>query len=254
MKIMGIRVNMKRRLINLSFIICHLAFSAVLCACGDLFEFEGNTLVGSKITLDRHSLYLMAGDTYQLKATFDPDTVRNKAIYWMSNNVSVARFDNGVLVAVGEGETTVTGISIEQESTDTCHVVVGYEWGQINPMLYPFDMVVYADITVNGQPLKEGMQVGAFVDNELRGAGVQREFHSVKCTELRIYSSLNPHGPYSELNPQNPLYPDDTPFEPEKVVFRVYDREQHHLYECPDSLIFDGETHGHPSNLYKISL
>lgn len=250
MKIMGIRVNMKRRLINLSFIICHLAFSAVLCACGDLFEFEGNTLVGSKITLDRHSLYLMAGDTYQLTATFDPDTVRNKAIYWMSNNVSVARFDNGVLVAVGEGETTVTGISIEQESTDTCHVVVGYEWGQINPMLYPFDMVVYADITVNGQPLKEGMEVAAFVGSQIRGYGVQRKFLTVECTELRIYSQLKPYGPNEN---QYPLETNTEPLSPEKIVFRAYDRANHTMYESSDTLIFDGETHGHPSNLYKIS-
>ena len=250
MKIMGIRVNMKRRLINLSFIICHLAFSAVLCACGDLFEFEGNTLVGSKITLDRHSLYLMAGDTYQLKATFDTDTVRNKAIYWMSNNVSVARFDNGVLVAVGEGETTVTGISIEQESTDTCHVVVGYEWGQINPMLYPFDMVVYADITVNGQPLKEGMQVGAFVGSQIRGLGVQRTSFDTKYTEIRIYSQLKPYGPNEN---QYPLETNTEPLSPETIVFRAYDRANHTMYESSETLIFDGETHGHPSNLYRIS-
>ncbi|MBQ8711347.1 MAG: Ig domain-containing protein [Prevotella sp.] len=242
----------------MSFIIHQLSFGLALCfalsACGDLFEFEGNTTVGSKITLNRHDLYLMAGDTYQLTATFDPDTVRNHAIYWMSNNVNVARFDNGVLVAVGEGETTVTGISIEQQSTDTCHVVVGYEWGEIDPKRYPFDMVVYADITVDGQPLNDQQAVGAFVDNELRGVGVSREFHNIKCTELRIYSPLNPHGPYTDLNPQDPLYPDDTPYDLEKVVFRVYDREQHHMYECPDPLIFDGEAHGHPSNLYKISL
>ena len=251
---MGIRVNMKRRLINLSFIICHLAFSAVLCACGDFFEFEGNTTVGSKITLDRHSLYLMAGDTYQLKATFDPDTVRNKAIFWMSNNVSVARFDNGVLVAVGEGETTVTGISIEQESTDTCHVVVGYEWGQIDPMRYPFDMVVYADITVDGQPLKEGMEVGAFVGRELRGFGVQRKSFGVNYTELRIYSMLNPYTPFTDLNRQDPLNPYEEEMDPEKVIIRPYDRETHTIYESTDTIIFDGLTHGYPSDLYSIEL
>lgn len=221
-----------------------------LASCGDLFEFEGNTSNLNKITLNRHTLYLMAGDTYQLTATFEPDTLRNKTIYWMSNNVNVATFDNGVLVAVGEGETTVTGISIEHQCTDTCHVVVGYEW-YMPERYYPFDMVVNADITVNGQPLKDGMQVGAFVGYELRGVGVQRNFFGVSYTELRVYSPLKPYGPNENTYPLNP---EEEPYEPEKMVVRVYDHDARTMYESPDTLTFDGMTHGYPSNLYRIDL
>ena len=233
----------------MSFIICHLSFSIVLSSCGDLFEFEGNTSNLNKITLNRHTLYLMAGDTYQLTATFEPDTLRNKTIYWMSNNVNVATFDNGVLVAVGEGETTVTGISIEHQCTDTCHVVVGYGW-YMPERYYPFDMVVNADITVNGKPLKDGMQVAAFVGSQIRGIGVQRNFFGISYTEFRIYSLLKPYGPNEN---QHPLETNTEPIDPEKITFRAYDRDSQTMYECTDTITFDGMTHGYPSNLYRLS-
>lgn len=230
-----------------------LIVAFVLASCGDLFEFEGETSDLNKITLDRHTLYMMAGDTYQLTATFEPDTLRNKAIYWMSNNVNVAIFENGVLVATGEGETTVTGISIEHQCVDTCHVIVSNGW-YMPENYYPFDMVVNADITVNGQPLSENMQVAAFVDKELRSIGVQRTFFGVTYTELRVYSPLNPFTPYTDLNKQDPLYPNDEVLEPEKVVIRAYDRDTRTMYESPDTITFDGMTHGYPSSLYSVVL
>lgn len=230
-----------------------LTVAFVLASCGDLFEFEGETSDLNKITLDRHTLYMMAGDTYQLTATFEPDTLRNKAIYWMSNNVNVATFENGVLVATGEGETTVTGISIEHQCADTCHVIVSNGW-YMPENYYPFDMVVNADITVNGHSLSENMQVGAFVGNELRGIGVQRNFFGVTYTELRVYSPLNPFTPYTELNKQDPLYPYDEELEPEKIVIRAYDRDTRSMYESPDTITFDGMTHGYPSSLYSVVL
>lgn len=213
-----------------------------------MFEFEGNTSDLNKITLDRHTLYLMAGDTYQFTATFEPDTVRNKAVFWMSNNVNVATFEDGILLATGEGETTIAGISIEHQCSDTCHVVVSDGWYM--PLnLFPFDMVINADITVDGQPLTENMQVGAFVDNEMRGLGVQRQFFGVTYTELRIYSPLKPYAPDENLDP---LHPYETPSDSEKVVLRVYDRDTHTIYESPDTLTFDGMTHGFPSSLYRL--
>lgn len=238
---------------NILKLLSLLIVAFALVSCGDLFEFEGETSDLNKITLDRHTLYMMAGDTYQLTATFEPDTLRNKAIYWMSNNVNVATFENGVLVATGEGETTVTGISIEHQCADTCHVIVSNGW-YMPENYYPFDMVVNADITVNGHSLSENMQVGAFVGNELRGIGVQRNFFGVTYTELRVYSPLNPFTPYTELNKQDPLYPYDEELEPEKIVIRAYDRDTRSMYESPDTITFDGMTHGYPSSLYSVVL
>ena len=236
---------MRNRLKFLSLLI--VAFALV--SCGDLFEFEGETSDLNKITLDRHTLYMMAGDTYQFSVSFEPDTLRNKSVYWMSNNVSVASFENGVLVATGEGETTVTGISIEHQCVDTCHVVVSYGW-YMPENYYPFDMVVNADITVNGQPLKEGMQVAAFVGTQIRGIGVQRKFFDVTYTELRIYSPLKPYGPNEN---QHPLETNAEPIDPEEVVFRVYDRDSQTMYVSSETITFDGLTHGYPSNLYPLN-
>ena len=238
---------------NILKLLSLLIVAFALVSCGDLFEFEGETSDLNKITLDRHTLYMMAGDTYQFSVSFEPDTLRNKSVYWMSNNVSVASFENGVLVATGEGETTVTGISIEHQCVDTCHVVVSYGW-YMPENYYPFDMVVNADITVNGHSLSENMQVGAFVGNELRGIGVQRNFFGVIYTELRVYSPLNPFTPYTDFNKQDPLYPYDEELEPEKIVIRAYDRDTRSMYESPDTITFDGMTHGYPSSLYSVVL
>ena len=230
--------------------------ATALAACGDLFEFEGETADLKKITLDRHALYLMVGETYKFSVSFDPDTLRNKAIYWISDEPSVATFEDGVLVALNEGETLITGFSIEHQCADTCRVVVGYEWFMPDAIYYPFDMVVNANITVNGQPLTENMQVGAFVDGEMRGVGVQRQFFGVTYTELRVYSPLKPYGPNENIDPlnMNVEIGEPTSEDPEKVVFRVYDPDTRTMYESPDTLVFDGMTHGYPSDLYRIAL
>ena len=224
--------------------------ATALAACGDLFEFEGETADLKKITLDRHALYLMVGETYKFSVSFDPDTLRNKAIYWISDEPSVATFEDAVLVALSEGETLITGFSIEHQCADTCRVVVGYEWF-MPENLYPFDMVVNANITIDDQPLKESMQVGAFVGAQVRGIGIQRQFFGVNFTELRVYSPLKPYGPNEN---QHPLETNNDPTDPEKVVFRIFDRDTHKMYESPDTLTFDGMTHGYPSNLYRINI
>lgn len=225
--------------------------ATALAACGDLFEFEGETADLKKITLDRHALYLMVGETYKFSVSFDPDTLRNKAIYWISDEPSVATFEDNVLVALNAGETIVTGFSIEHQCADTCRVVVVYPWYMPEANNYPFDMVVNANITVNGLPLTESMQVGAFVDGVLRGLGVQRQFFGVNYTELRVYSNLKPYGPDEDKHPLNTGFESMTK---EKVVFRVYESTNHTMYESKDTLTFDGMTHGFPSNLYRIEL
>lgn len=248
---MGKRVKTKRRLISLTFIICQLSLGIALTSCGDLFEFEGETSELNSIELDTHSLYLMAGDTYKFSVTFTPDVLRNNAIYWISDDPSIASFEDGVLLANSAGETDITGFSVEHQCADKCHVVVGYGWYMPETSYYPFDMVVNADITVGGKPLTESMQVGAFVDDDIRGLGLQRQFFGVSYIELRIYSPLKPYAPNENLDP---LHPYDTPYEPEKIVFRVYDPNTHTMYESPNTLIFDGMTHGYPSSLYRIEL
>lgn len=224
-----------------------------LSSCGDLFEFEGETSEMNKMTLDRHTLHLMAGDTYRFTVSFDPEALRNSAVYWMSNDASVCTFQDGVLVAIGQGETLVTGFSIEHQCADTCRVTVSYAWNDwYSPTIYyPFDMVVNADITVNGQPLTESMQVGAFVEDQLRGIGAQREFFGVKYTEIRVYSNLKPYGPNENTDP---LTPEAEPDTSEKVFIRVYDHDNHTMYESTNTIVFDGMTHGYPSDLYRIEL
>lgn len=70
----------------------------------------------SKITLDR-------GETYQLKAEITPSDAKDKNITWKSKNEKIATVKNGVVKAVGKGETVITATT-SNGKTDECTVVV----------------------------------------------------------------------------------------------------------------------------------
>jgi hypothetical protein len=145
----------------------------------------------------------------------------------------------------------ITGISIAHQVYDTCLVHVMAPWA-VDPDFYAYDMVVYANPTFNGQPLTT-QTVGAFCGNEVRGVGEWRTHGDLLYMSIRIYSRYNPHGPYSNMNPQDPMYPDE-PVEPaETITFRLYDHTTRTIVELPETLTFDGETHGTLSNLYPMN-
>lgn len=70
----------------------------------------------SKITLDR-------GETYQLKAEITPSDAKDKNITWKSKNEKIATVKNGVVKAVGKGETVITATTSNGKK-DECTVVV----------------------------------------------------------------------------------------------------------------------------------
>ena len=223
----------------------------LLTACGDLFDFQ-NTVSPYSMAFDRHEYILMVGDTGQINPIFDPETISNMSVYWMSNNPSVATFVDTRLVALAPGETTVTGVSIEYQIYDTCHVSVLPLWAVLDIDGYPYDMVVYANPTLNGQPLTDRQSVAAFCGDEVRGVGEWREWAGIRYMQLRIYSRYNPRSPYSTVNPQDPLYPYDAETDTEQFVFRLCDYETHQVYSLPGTMLFDGEAHGSLSHLYEM--
>ena len=63
----------------------------------------------TKITLNKSSLSITRGKTYQLKATVAPTTANNKAVAWKSSNVKVAAVSStGKVTAKGKGTATIT--------------------------------------------------------------------------------------------------------------------------------------------------
>ncbi len=101
------------------------------------------------INVEPKTMELVAGDTGLITVTVSPDNVSNKKIIWLSSNPNVATVnENGVVTAVGGGETEITAISAADSSKkDTCKVIVHNPgtitktafWGTPDNVLYYFD-------------------------------------------------------------------------------------------------------------------
>ncbi|WP_409340357.1 OmpL47-type beta-barrel domain-containing protein [Paenibacillus sp. MBLB4367] len=66
------------------------------------------------LLLDRSSANLGADETLQLKVSFDPSDAADRSVTWTSSNPSAAVVDaNGLVTAVGPGETVITVTSVE---------------------------------------------------------------------------------------------------------------------------------------------
>lgn len=79
----------------------------------------------SSVTLNKHDLTLNIGGTAKLEATIEPANATNTALSWSSTNPDVASVDgNGIVTAVGEGQTVVTVATLAGGKTDACVVYV----------------------------------------------------------------------------------------------------------------------------------
>lgn len=73
------------------------------------------------ITLDRDTLTIASGETATLTATVEPADTTDKVV-WSSADKTIATVENGVVTAVGLGETTITATCGNQ--TASCKVIV----------------------------------------------------------------------------------------------------------------------------------
>lgn len=73
------------------------------------------------ITLDKDTLTIARGETATLTATVEPADTTD-TIVWSSENDSIATVEDGVVTAVGQGETTITATCGNQ--TASCKVIV----------------------------------------------------------------------------------------------------------------------------------
>lgn len=91
--------------------------------CGKTVECAVTVTVPTgAVTLDKTSLSLAVGETAQLTATVKPDNATDKNVTWTSSDESVAKVDNGYVVAVKEGEAIISA-SVGSVSA-SCKVVV----------------------------------------------------------------------------------------------------------------------------------
>ncbi len=78
----------------------------------------------ASVELNKSNLDLFVGETFQLEATVLPATAINKAVTWTTSNAAVAKVENGLVTATGNGEAVITVTTADGAFVATCTVVV----------------------------------------------------------------------------------------------------------------------------------
>jgi hypothetical protein len=202
-----------------------------LGSCGEFVEFDEEDVVAALLKLDRRNVDLMVGDKFVLPAKLTPDTLPDMTVYWESGDKQIITLKDDTIMAVGAGKTFVVATAVNGLVTDTSRITVYPYWEQ-SPKTYPYDMMVFASVTSAGRTMDGDLRVAAFCDDELRGVGELMKHGNTPYMFLRIYSPTA---------------------EQEKIVLRCYDRKRALVVEHPDTIVFDGETHGTLSDLYELN-
>ncbi len=210
--------------------ILFLAILAICTSCGEFWD--GGDPVIRTMTLARESIDLMVGDRYSIPVIFSPDALPNDAVWWTTEDTEIASFDDNDVVALKEGTTTAYAMSAVDRLEASCTVNVWPRW-YTNPNDYPYDMVIYANIMLNGEPIDDDVYVGAFIFDELRGVAQRLERNGHKYTVIRVWSD-------SESG--------------EVIFFKYYDPKIAMMVELDYMVPFTENAYGSPSNPIDIEL
>ncbi len=207
----------------------------LMTSCGEVFELEfenPEVILPMQMHLSTNNLYMMAGDTCSLYPVWSPDSITGLGVYWESSNPEVAVVENGLITAVGNGSAVIRAISVSELVADSCYINVFKTW-EVIPRHYQYDMVVYAQVTVEGESLSDDMEISAMCGGEVRGKGVIRTENGITYLELRIYSN-EPSG--------------------EQIDFYCHHKKRERTMKFPQTITFDGEAHGTLTNLYPLTI
>ena len=212
-------------------------FLLLFMSCGDFFEFDSGDMTSAhRMGMTRHVVTLVEGDRYCIPVWFWPDSLTNNAVYWESEDDSIATFVNDTLVARREGLTRAFAFTTIDRLRDTCWVQVMPQM-YVAPGSYPYEMMIYASVDIHGTPLtvqnQDTVVIAAYVGDELRGVGRMRQDFGIDYLSLRVHS------------PQ----PDG-----DLVTLRCYFRGEAKAELFADTLYFDGGHYGTLSKLYPLVL
>lgn len=218
-----------RRLLPMAFSFC-LGLSA-FTSCEVIND---EPIEAYMMQLDRDSIVLMLGDTARLNMWFQPDTVTNVSAFWevIDSTGVINVLQNGSVIATQVGETDVRVVAANARLEDTCHVEVIEDWRELYDT-YPYDMLVYADVDVQGHHNDaKGLRIAAFIDGEVRGYGEVRTDHDVTYTLFRIW----------HYRPRSGI-----------ISFRYYLPYELATGELEFEMYFDGDVHGKLNKLISIT-
>ena len=205
-----------------------LLLTCLLTSCGEFWELETKD-VGEKgtMTLQRKIVSIVVGDGYKVPVTITPSELATNAVFWLSENNDVAFIRNDSIIGQSEGIARVVAFSTLSQLRDTCYAYVMPSM-EVLTGTYPYDMVIYANVTVHGKKLTaetaKDISVVAFVGEQVRGIGQMRKHKDKEYMELRVW------GP--------------APSSDEEVAIRCYFKKEAKLEVFDVDLTFDGEQHG----------
>ena len=206
-------------------------FALLLFGCGDFWEASEPQSAGT-MTLQRDTIDLMVGDSFKIPVVFSPDSLSNQTVWWSIDGDEIIALHNDTVVAVEPGTTLVTATSVSDRLTSSCVVNIWPRWYDILHK-YPYDMVIYANITIDGEPLGDDVYVGAFIGDELRGVAKKLEWNGHPYTLIRVWSD-------DEIN---------------ILRFRYYIPKTATMVEDKYRMLFTAhDIYGTPSNPFDINL
>ena len=215
-----------------------MALLPVLTSCGDFFVFESQPEEWEGVTMkiDFQDAYLMVGDSLPLTATFTPYNPNESPIYWSKSDTVCTKMQNDTLVALYPGTFTVMAQAGNGAVTDVAEVNVIDYWDVSElETRYPYDMLFYAKIDVDGEEFNDStMIVSATVLGNVAGVAAKRNAFGIDYAEIRVWA--------------------DAETKQGKVTFQCYDRKRHKLYRCNERPGYDAfATYGTLSELYPIT-
>lgn len=218
----------------------------LMASCG-LVGLDPDTLpsLATSLHLDRDTVYLMKGEQLELNVTILPDSVSNRPLVWSMETDSVISLDNALVTAVDQGWCMVRVSSLYDMLEDSCMVCVLDTW-QLDDLVsrqYLYETIVRARVSIHGTPMGRNAILAAFVNDQLRGVGTVSQRQGIDYVTLRVGGDS---------------YDDDSPeandWMRQIITFRLYDPDLHMMYEFPQEIPFDGESHGTLSQLFQLTL
>lgn len=226
---------------NKLYIVHYLLYilsAALLTACGLIdVEPDSEARVPTKMYFSPDTVYVMVGDTFVVRPTFEPDTINNKSCFWTSLDMDIVSLKNDTLIAEQEGWARIVAASVAALMTDSVDVCVMEPW-VMSETKYPYEMVVYADVSVHGEPVTEDMTLAAFSGTSLRGVATPITVGPKTLWRFRVYNDFEFTLPYAE-----------TP-----ITFWVYDRKTLQREMFPAYIIYNGETYSTPSEPLELKI
>ena len=120
-----------------------MLLASLFTSCGLLdMEFDENVQMAYDMQLDHDTVYVAVGDSIVLQPVFTPDSVINREVFFSSAHEEIAYIHNDTIIAVSEGETVISAISVMNEKMAFCQVFVLPPW-EVNIYNYSDDMVAY---------------------------------------------------------------------------------------------------------------